>query len=88
MGSVLRLKLPVQTVSQGLRGIELDAFLRHAISRNDETAFRLQARSLEGNGPASLRVELDPGGSAFRPVSQPIKSGRGRWAVLTQFGGN
>ncbi len=50
--------------------------------KNDETAFRLQARGLEGTVPASLRVELDTGGSAFRPVSQPIKSGHGRSAAL------
>src|SRR5579862_2148555 len=45
--------------------------------RNDETRFPPSGRGLEGNGPVSLRVELDTGGSAFRPVSQPIKGGHG-----------
>jgi hypothetical protein len=39
---------------------------------NDETAFRLQAAGSKVTGHASLRVELDTGGSAFRPVSQRI----------------
>jgi len=67
----------------GCRGIELDASPGGRIFlKNGETAFRLQARGLEDNGPASLRVELDAGGSAFRPGSQPMKRGHGRSAVL------
>ena len=50
-------------------------------SMNDETRFPPSGRGLEGNGPASLRVELDTGGSAFQPVSQPIKCGHGRSAI-------
>jgi hypothetical protein len=34
-------------------------------SLNDETRFPPSGRGLEGNGPVSLRVELDTGGSAF-----------------------
>jgi hypothetical protein len=56
-------------LGRGSSPFEAATFSRQThFPENDEARFPPSGRGLEGNGPASLRVELDTGGSAFLPL--------------------